>query len=432
VSVDLRDRLRRVLGPSRSVEARPPISEAPREGALDVDRLVPGRVVLDPLGACFVGERAFPLEHIHGGLPLAAFLGLGERAVACLARDAGLASLDLRQMLFLDTETTGLSGGTGTYVFMVGLGFFDGDRFVVRQYFMRHHAEERAMLAQLNELLPRFRALVSFNGKGFDVPLLQTRFVANRQRSALLAEVHLDLLFPSRRLWRERLESCSLGSIERAILGHVRRGDVPGWAIPELYFRYVRDGDARPMARVFAHNLDDILSLVALAGRLGHLLGDPLNAEPGAEAEDLFAVARVYEDQGYWEDACVCYEAALGASRSRDLQVAVATRLAALCKRRGRLERALELWQRLLSAGYAQHHPYVELAKHYEHRARDYAQAITIVEQALTGLEVAEMRGHAAPGSSLAERRELERRLARLLAKQRRAVASRTPGGVCS
>jgi uncharacterized protein len=418
VSVDLRERLRRALGPSDPRQTPPPPARPtlPRRDR-DVHDLVPGRVLEGPAGRCFLAERAFDLGHVHGGATLGAFLGLAERAVACLARDAAAPSLDLREVVFLDTETTGLSGGTGTYVFMVGLGFFDGDQFVVRQYFMRHHAEEPAMLTELNRLLPRFRAVVSFNGKAFDLPLLETRFVAGRQRSAWRVDSHLDLLFPARRVWRDRIESCSLGSLERAVLGHARRLDVPSWAIPELYFRYVRGGDARPMTRVFAHNLDDVLSLVALACRLGRLMADPLAGV--ADAEDLFAVARLYEDLGYWDDACACYERALDGCRSGEQRGRVASRLAALCKRTGRAERAVELWRRSAAAGEAACQPYVELAKYYEHRARDYARAIAVVEQALTVLELrATQRPFATP---TIERAELERRLARLLAKQRRS-----------
>ena len=278
------------------------------------------------------------------------------------------------------------------------------------------------MLAALNALFPRFRGVVTFNGKAFDLPLLQTRFVASRQRPTLRVELHLDLLFPSRRLWRERLPSCSLGSIEQAILGHRRRDDVPSWMVPQLYFRYVRDGDARPMVRVFQHNLDDVLSLVALAGRLGRLLGDPLGQE--ADADDLEAVGRLYEEFGYCDDAAGCYERALAVAGTSQARGRVAVRLARLCKRTGRSERALDLWRRLALAGATSCAPHVELAKHYEHRAGDYAAAIAVVQEALTLAELAEARRR--PGAA-GERAELERRLARLVAKQQRRRGGQAP-----
>ena len=423
MSVDVRERLRRVLGPSRPAapashlvqDCAPAAPPAPR---LDIEHLVPGQVHAGDLGSYFMAERRFPVDHVHGGETLGAFLGLADRALACLARHATLGPLDRRAVVFLDTETTGLSGGTGTYVFMVGLGFFDDRSFVVRQYFMRHHAEEPAMLAALGEELRRFAAVVTFNGKAFDLPLLQTRFMQSRLRPKLPIDPHLDVLHAARRFWRDRLDSCSLGTIEEAILGHARERDVPSWMIPELYFRYVRGGDVRPMARVFEHNLHDILSLAAVTCRLGRVLGTP-TADAGVD--DLFAVARLFEDLGFVDDACACYELALDIGRGTPIRRQVAARLAALCKRAGRFDRAVQLWRRLALASQATCEPHVELAKHYEWGTRDYAAAISVVEQALVVVQLREARR--LPGVA-GERTDLERRLARLLAKRRRSEAA--------
>jgi uncharacterized protein YprB with RNaseH-like and TPR domain len=300
---------------------------------------VPGRVQVGERGSYFVAERRFPVDHLHGRERLGTFRTLTERALACLARRPTLEPLDRDAVVFLDTETTGLSGGTGTYAFMVGLGFFRAEEFVVRQYFMRHHAEEPAMLTALGDELRRFSAVVSFNGKAFDLPLLQTRFSQSRLRPRLPTDVHLDILHAARRFWRDRLESCSLGTIEARILGHARERDVPSWMIPELYFQYVRGGNARPMARVFEHNLHDILSLAAVTCRLGRIIGDPT---PDADIYDLLAVARLLEDLGHDEDACACYELALEASRGMPVRREIASRLAHLCKRSGRDDRAVQ------------------------------------------------------------------------------------------
>src|SRR5262249_46220814 len=181
---------------------------------------------------------------------------------------------------------------------MVGLAYFRGDRLLVRQFFMRHHAEEPAMLAALNQVLGRHEAVVTFNGKSFDVPLLLTRYTANRQHAAVPTEIHLDLLHPARRFCREQLESCTLGTLERAALGHSRTPDIPSWMIAELYCRYLRGGDARSMVAMFEHNLHDVLSLVALACRLCRLLARPAesaSATPSANVFELFAAARIYE-----------------------------------------------------------------------------------------------------------------------------------------
>jgi uncharacterized protein YprB with RNaseH-like and TPR domain len=417
MSVDLRERLRRVLGPTREVTPPPnPLSATAERGSQGIEHLVPGTVVEGPDGACFVAERVFTLDHHHGDGPLGRFFDLTDRGLGCLARSAQPLAVDRESILFLDTETTGLSGGTGTYVFLVGIGFFRGDQFVVRQVFMRDHAEEPALLTALNGMVGSFEAVVTFNGKSFDVPQLLTRYTANRQRPALRAGFHLDLLHPSRRVWRERLDSCSLGTLEAAVLGHQRTRDVPSWMIPELYFRYVRGGEAEPMAVVFEHNLHDVLSLVALACRLGRLLDGP-EGDERHDVHDLFATGRIFEDLGMFEDACSRYERALALRENVALRALVARRLAAICKRAGRHERAVQLWRRLATLGLTGCEPHVELAKHYEHRLRDYAAAIAVVEEALAIAELRQLRRQ--PGAA-AERIELERRLARLLAKRQR------------
>ena len=297
MSVDLRERLRRVLGPSRAAPGgeadagqtqvgaelaasvgHGPAGTSARPGARDHDvhHLVAGAVLEGPLGTCFVAERILTLDHRHGDEALGGFFDVSDRGLGCLARAASPLDLDRESIVFLDTETTGLAGGTGTYAFMVGLAYFRGDQLILRQFFMRDHAEEPAMLAALAQELARHEAVVTFNGKSFDVPLLLTRYSANRQRPTVPTGVHLDLLHPSRRFWRERLPSCTLGTLERAILGHERGPDVPGWMIPDLYFQYVRGGRPEAMAAVFEHNRHDILSLVALTCRLGRLLDGPL------------------------------------------------------------------------------------------------------------------------------------------------------------
>ena len=431
MSVDLRERLRRVLGPSRPAPTEgqprqdaPPADEA-RARQRDVQDLVDGSVIAGPLGACFVAEHALPLDHRHGSEPRGRFFDVTDRSLGCLARAAEPLEIDRESIVFLDTETTGLAGGTGTYAFMVGLAYFRGDQLLVRQFFMRHHAEEPAMLAALSQVLGQHEAVVTFNGKSFDVPLLLTRYTANRQRSAVPVAPHLDLLHPSRRFWREQLESCTLGTLERAILGHSRGADVPGWMIPDLYFRYLRGGDPGLMAMVFEHNLHDLLSLVALACRLGQLLDGPAGAtpdvNPGASpgVYELFAAARIYEDLGLWDLACARYEQALRVGRAVDMRARVASRLAALCKRAGRHEQALQLWRRLASLGLTGCEPYIELAKHFEHRLRDYDAALQVVEEALGVVEIQELRRR--PGAA-AERAALEHRRARLQQKRRRTA----------
>jgi len=280
---------------------------------------------------------------------------------------------------------------------------------------MRDFGEERAMLLALAEALAPFKYAVTFNGKSFDLPLLETRYVMARlARRRWQPELHFDLLHPARRLWRERLESCSLAALEEAILGHRRESDVPSWAIPGLYAAYLRGSDPGSLEMVFNHNRHDLLSLVTLATQLGRRLAEPLEHRLGAD--ELLAVARLYEGLGWRSEAAECLELALErAQHAVPLRERIRLALALGYKRSGDRARAYKLW-RELARGQSGIRGLIELAKHHEHQERDPTAALDCVEQALAILEVREARD----GSDRwrAERADLERRLARLLRKR--------------
>src|SRR5205809_706479 len=225
------DDLRRIL---RRIETRRP----PRAAAEPLERVVGGELVETGAGSLLVVRREYPLEHRHGRVPLD---GVRRAPLDVLARVARVESeaLAAERLLFLDTETTGLAGGTGTYAFLVGAGWIEGDVFVVAQHFMRDLDEEPALLAALAPLLERAGGVVTFNGAGFDLPLLETRFVLARRRWPATLP-HLDLLRPSRRVWTGCFDDCRLGTLERDVLGLAREEDVPGALIPSLYFDWVR------------------------------------------------------------------------------------------------------------------------------------------------------------------------------------------------
>ena len=233
--------------------------------------------------------------------------------------------------MFLDTETTGLAGGAGTAAFLIGVGWVEGERFHVRQYFMRDYHEEAALLHGLADELARFESLVTFNGKMFDVPLLDARFRLNRARFPLGDAPHLDLLHPARRLWKARLESCRLQSLEAALMGLRRHGDIPGEEIPQIYFDFVRRRDARKLARVFDHNRQDIVSLAALA-----VLACQWVEEGCAEdARDVYSLARVLERARLYERSEAEYRRALDLDAG-PLRGKALLRLAWRAKRAGR------------------------------------------------------------------------------------------------
>jgi uncharacterized protein YprB with RNaseH-like and TPR domain len=380
-----------------------------------IELLLPGsQLVETEVGHCLVLDHVYPLSHIHGDLPLAALPALPVETAAAFCRDTRLSSLGFEEFLFLDTETTGLHGA-GTIAFMVGVAYFDyGSEqdqhvFVVRQYFLRDHADEPAMLYLLGQLLAEKPGLVTFNGRTFDLPLLKNRYLMQRMDDIggdIRGRPHVDLLPLSRRLWRSRVGSCSLGSLEENLLGVQRTiEDVPGWAIPGIYMDYLRSGDARPLLRVFYHNRIDMLSMVTLYSRIIRQYTHPEPADPPL---DLLSLAKWQIFLGHKEEA----ESNLKLVATQDLPLElyhqVLGQLGALLKRDKRREEAVPLWQQIAVTAFDDVEAHVELAMHYEWQLHDIETAHHWTRQALSLLNNSQ-----AISTNLV-RPELEHRLARL------------------
>jgi uncharacterized protein YprB with RNaseH-like and TPR domain len=350
-----------------------------------IEQVVAGGFQETPYGEVFLVERGYPFERRHGCASLQVTASL--RVIAEWAREPRLAEGGLDAFAFLDTETTGLSGGTGTYAFLVGVGRYEGEVFRLAQFFMRDPMEESALLAALTQFLQPCQALVTFNGKAFDVPLLNTRYLLNGEASPLVSAAHLDLLPLARRLWRDRLPSRALGYLEEHILDFTRtHEDVPGWVIPSLYFDYLRGGDARPLKSVFYHNAMDVLSLAALLSHVAGLLEDPLDirSSPGGAVVhglDLVAMGKLFETLGYLEEAVRLYERGLAHDLPEEAYGDALRRLSFALKRLGNLSGAVALWRE--AAGSGQVYAHVELAKFYEHKMCDYHQAIEWTQAAI-------------------------------------------------
>jgi uncharacterized protein YprB with RNaseH-like and TPR domain len=343
-------------------------------------------------GQLLVVRRRYPLGHRHGRLNLGSALAAPLDLLAALARMDSIPGA-ATGLLFVDTETTGLAGGTGTYAFLVGTGAFemggvDGDGFVVTQYFMRDLDEESALLAALAPVLARATALVSFNGTGFDLPLLETRFVLARRRWRA-ALPHLDLLRPARRVWTACMPDCRLATLEREVLGLVRDDDVYGSLIPALYFDFLRSRRAAPLTRVFAHNRDDVLSLAALLG----WFSQALSGTPALAAREWAGIGRLWEPVDL-ERALACYRRALEAGLAGDHAHGVRLRLAWWEKRSARWEAACALWEAAARHTLFDPRPWEELAKFHEHRRRDFVAARSVVSAAL---DLARSAGIAGP-----------------------------------
>jgi hypothetical protein len=301
--------------------------------------------------------------------------------LAAWAREPRFRELPLESYAFLDTETSGLAGGTGTYAFLVGVGRFMDGAFHLEQFFMRDPAEEPAMLEALADFLAPTRALVTFNGKSFDAPLLVTRYSLHNIPIPFKDYAHLDLLPLARRLWRDRLPSRALKYLEENILSAPRTlEEVPGYEIPYLYFDYLRSRDARPLKGVFYHNAMDVVAMAALLSHVSAMLADPFS-EAVEHGLDVVAMAKLYEDLGYWDKAARLFERGLEMELPEaDFWLAI-QRLARLQKRRGDVETAVHMWERAALQGHVYAH--VELAKYHEHERRDYAEALKWTSSAI-------------------------------------------------
>ncbi|MCW5966351.1 MAG: ribonuclease H-like domain-containing protein [Bryobacterales bacterium] len=265
-----------------NVWSHPTVSPHTRMG---IEDCVEGRVVETAAGKHFECEAFYPFSNLHGNFAVSNLDGMAGGLLNALCPEHGSAPSD--SWGFLDTETIGLAGGAGSFAFLIGLGFVDADGFRVRQYFLREPSEEPSVLVRLASDLARSRTLITYNGRSFDAPLLETRYRMARMPVPFQEMPHLDLLFACRRLWKLRFESCKLTNLEREVLGFERAGDVPGFLIPSLYTNYLRTGDAGSLAAVFTHNAFDILSLACLTSLVAAVFENPEQARPRHPAECL-------------------------------------------------------------------------------------------------------------------------------------------------
>jgi uncharacterized protein YprB with RNaseH-like and TPR domain len=378
---------------------------AARRASEPIEHVVGGAIEETEHGPILSVRHEFALDHRHGAGALDPAFAAHPSLLGLLTRH-GPPEGDARTLLFLDTETTGLAGGTGTYAFLIGAGYVEDDRFVVRQFFMRDLNEEPALLAALAPLVAGAEGLVTYNGSGFDVPLLETRFVLARRRWP--ERWHLDLLGPARRVWGARLADCRLATIESGVLGFAREDDVPSAMIPALYFDYLRRRHTGALARVFAHNRSDVLSLVALTAWLARALDAP---EAAALApEELAGLGRVWERADV-PRALEHYRRALDGGLSGLEGQRVRLRLAWWEKRYAQWDAARALWEVATETGAFDPRPWEELAKLYEHQRRDFPVARAVMVRALARArrEGASARALESLGHRLAR---LERRLA--------------------
>jgi len=362
------------------------LAERRAAGEFEVDTVVPGEAVGDQDTCFYLSRQTFPLDTPQGCVPLGALLDVIPEHIAFSACDTDLEDFDPMKSLFIDAETTGLAGGTGTVAFLVGVGRFEADAFRLDQCFMRDFDEEEAMLAHLADLFARYETVVSYNGKSFDMPLLRTRFIANRMRFPLDAAAHFDLVHAVRRFYKRRIQDCSLGNVERAVLGIERHGDVPSSEIPQLWLDYLRSRDARPLRPVFYHHQMDILSLVALTAWLSNCIAAP-EGQGFEHAEDRLSLLRVHFRQRQYAEVIDLAARLLESETFETIRRECLELMGFACKRVGQWQRMQDTWAQMMNEFPKDLLPRLELAKHYEHRTRDLVEAERICGETVQYLE---------------------------------------------
>ncbi len=370
MSPSLTDKLKSLGVKVGASDIKPPPPKARRNSSLE--QVLGGRWLETRRGETFVVEQVYSTEYRHGRVPIRAESGLS--GLAAWAGDETIRRLALSQLAFIDTETSGLSGGAGTYAFLVGAGRFVEGEFRLSMFFMRDPSEEAALLESLANFLAPCAALVTFNGKAFDAPLLRARYTLQDIPCPFDGYAHIDLLPLARRLWRDRLPSRALKYLEEHIM-QAARGveEVPGYEIPWLYFDYLRTGDAAPLKGVFYHNAMDVVAMAALLCLTAEMLENPHQSEI-EHGLDIIALAKLFEDLNRPDDAARLYERGLKTTLPEPDFWQAVRRLAILQKRRGDLETALKLWEQSAAEGHVYAH--IELAKYYEHTLKDPTAAL--------------------------------------------------------
>ncbi|RTE05407.1 ribonuclease H-like domain-containing protein [Paenibacillus whitsoniae] len=393
----LRERLGRLKGTSAAQPVPPPAPEAGGEWAP-----LGAHIHTSPAGSFVMRRRVYGADSVHGYYRLRELADVAPQLSAFHDRDAVVRH---EALLFFDTETTGLGVGAGNVPFMVGIGYYTGEQLTVEQLLIRNPAEEHAMLVYVQELLPRFTHVVSYNGRTFDWPILKNRYVLNRLQLNDDQLLQLDLLYASRSLWRNSLPSCRLSKVEESRLGFDRVDDVPGSLAPTLYFQYLAEKDPKVLSGVFVHNEHDLVTLAALSIHFGKLLegsesdgvaaGEDLNLD--LDLEEHFRTGSWLEKMERGERAALYFnslhERLLQKGTDEQLaegDMSTLLQLAQTFKKRGDYTRAVALWNhaiRLQQGSMTEElEAYVELAMHYEHREKQIGIALEYAEAAWSRL----------------------------------------------
>ena len=321
----------------------------------------------------------------YGRIKIASGLEISGDVLACLSQDDAFKDLDLSTALFIDLETTGLSGGSGVIPFNVGMGYYRDDKFMVGQYFLGELAEEERMIQELADFFKEmdFQSVVTYNGKSFDIPLLETRFILQRQPFVLSELPHLDFLFPARRLWSHKYENCRLFHLALNVVQTGRTEDIPSAEIPWRYFQYLQTGNYDLIEPILYHNQEDILSLLGLV-----VIGAQIFSEDPelciGDAMDFYGAGKVMASAGDIEKSVQFFQKALDGKLTDEVSVETKKRLSFHFKKHQDWDSAVPIWKEMTSTTVvtpAQLFSFRELAMHFEHRLKNLKEAKRIAEE---------------------------------------------------
>src|SRR5712672_1222059 len=414
------------LKPARPMPAHPAAIRTPGEEDT-LSRILGAGVATNHFGEHLTIRNWFSTPEFAG--PSSTTLELLSRTRdESLSRKTRAALENPEKWLFLDTETTGLSGDTGTYAFLIGLAWWDSGGLQVEQFFMRDFAEEHSLLHELSHRIAERPALVTFNGKSFDWPLLENRFTMTRSIAVPRLAAHLDLLHPARALWKLGLGSVRLVELERQVLdartlGWHREEDVLAALIPQHYFDYLRGGPAEPLAAVVRHNQMDLRGLAALVGKIDALLTSGVGDE--VHSLDLFGLSRYLQRRGNSQRAHFACTQAIDLGLPKEYDRQARRELALSAKRRGEHEQAAKLWHELAADESSGVYACVQLAIYYERRAKRLETALEFARLALA--KVRRLKTNLLDRTASARNLRLEQtilsRVARLEHRMRMSVA---------
>jgi uncharacterized protein len=372
--VDLKDRLGK-LGflPASSIRS------SPKTKVSQFEDLVDGKRIYNNQGDVVLLERLYPYGSTYGNCEI---LRPAEKYEIFKFSSKDRKSVFSSNQIFIDTETTGLSGGTGTIPFLIGFGFFDCDGFTIKQLFLENPINEMAQLIEFSRDLQKFRTTVTFNGKSFDLPLIKTRFLLNRLENPMESFSHIDLLHISRKIWKKRLTDRSLKELESRIIDFSRnQEDVPGWLIPQIYFDFLRTGDGSQIKNVVYHNEIDIMSMAVLYQKIESLL---LRSHEIDDLDhlDIYSIAKMYFQVGEFDrsislfEKCVFYE-----DFSTEIKCDIHMTMADIYKKSEQFEKALIHW--VDCAEFNSIDACIEIAKYFEHKVDQANEAIKWTLKAL-------------------------------------------------